>query len=370
MTLPADISKLTFSALALSVALAAQAPVDVVRVAAATAGRKLSLPGELQPWMTVPVHAKITGFVEQVLVDRGSAVRQGELLATLVAPELKAQRAEAEARAQAAQSQETEAQSRLAAAESTYERLKAASATPGAIAGNELLLAEKAVESARAQVRTAAASVKAAEAAVAAIRDTEAYLQVTAPFSGVITERNAHPGALAGPAGAGAETPMFRLEQTERLRLVVAVPETDIAGIAPGTQVTFSVPAWTGQTFHATLRRAAHSLDPKTRSMPVELDVSNPRLRLAPGMYCTVQWPVRPARGAVVVPLTSVVTTTERTFVVRVRNGAAEWITVTKGPAEATQVQVYGPLAPGDLIVERASDEIRQGTRLNVRKKG
>lgn len=340
----------------------AQQPVEVVQVVSRAAERKISLPGEFQPYMEVALHAKVEGFVEKVYVDRGSMVKEGQLLATLVAPELKARRAEAEAKVQAAESQRAEAQARLVAARSTYDRLKAASATPGAVAGNEIVVAGKQVEAAQAQAAAAESTVKAAEAAVAALRDIENYLRVTAPFSGVITQRDVHPGALAGPG-----IPMFRLEQNARLRLVVAVPEPDTSGIATGARVTFTVPAWPGQLFSATVARAARSMDPKTRSMPVELDVVNPRGQLAPGMYPTVLWPVRGTRRALLVPPAAVVTTTERTFVIRVRGGVAEWVTVSKGAPLGDLVQVYGPLAAGDTVVARGTDELRQGTRVVVR---
>src|SRR5260370_32524314 len=127
--------------------------VDVVKVVSRSAERKVQLPGEFIPFQTVTIHAKVTGFVDRVEVDRGSVVKKGQLLATLDAPELRAQRAEAEAKVQNAESQRAEAEAKLAGALSTYEKLKAASATPGVIAGNGLIQAEKMVDAVRAQIR-------------------------------------------------------------------------------------------------------------------------------------------------------------------------------------------------------------------------
>ena len=170
--------------LPMSGALFAQG-VDVVKVVSRSAERKVQLPGEFIPFQTVAIHAKVTGFVDRVEVDRGSMVRKGQLLATLDAPELRAQRAEAEAKVLNAESQRAEAEAKLAGAQSTYDKLKAASATPGVIAGNELIQAEKIVDAARAQVRAVEGSIKAAQASVQVVRDMENYLQVTAPFDGV-----------------------------------------------------------------------------------------------------------------------------------------------------------------------------------------
>ena len=184
---------------------------------------------------------------------------------------------------------------------------------------------------------------------------------ITAPFDGVITERLVHPGALVGP---GADPVLLVLEQLSHLRLVAAVPEEDIGGIVNGARVEFKVPAYPDRMFWGTVARPAHALDAKTRTMPVELDVANRDGALSPGMYPTVKWPVRRARPALLVPRTAVVTTSERTFVIRNNNGRAEWINVAKGVPDGELIEVTGSLRPGDKVVKRATDEIREGAPL------
>jgi len=348
----------------LSSAMQAQG-VQTVPVVSRSVESKVDLPGEFLPYESVPIHAKVAGFVEKVLVDRGSPVKAGQLLATVVAPELTARIAEMEAKVKALESQQAEAEARTASTQSTYERMKAASATPGVIAGNELVQAEKQVDVERARVRAAESSVEAARAAVKAEQEIEAYLRITAPIGGVITERNVHPGALVGP-GSGA-TPMFQLETENRLRLVVAVPEIDVGGIPHGARVPFSVPAYPGETFTGVISRIANSVDQKTRSMAVELDVRNNGRHLASGMYPTVKWPVRKSKPSLLVPPTTIASNSERTFVIRVRNGAAEWVDVRRGAVVGDLVEVYGSLKPGDQIVRRGSEEIHPGARLEAK---
>lgn len=357
--------RMPYSTLLLAVAsLTSQgAPVETVEVRSQVLERTTLLPGEILPYQRVTLHARANGFIDRVLVDRGSAVRKGQLLVSIIAPELTAETAEAESRAEFAESARAEAEARLAASQATYERLKKAAETPGAIAGNELVQAEKVAEAARAAVRSAESSIRAAKANVQARKQAEMFLNVTAPFSGVITERFAHPGALVGP-GNGQAGALLELEQVSRLRLVVAVPESDAASVRAGKRVTFRVPAYPGRTFTGTVARIDRSLDPKTRSMPVELDVLNTRSELSPGMYPEVDWPTRGIGQSLLVPPTAVVTTTERTFVIRVRDGRAEWVTVRRGRGAGDMVEVLGTLAPGDLIVRRASDEIRDGTAI------
>jgi membrane fusion protein (multidrug efflux system) len=303
------------------------------------------LPGELQPYLSVDLYPKVTGILEWIGVDRGSQVRRGQILVRLTAPELSAQRMEAEAK--------------LRADEITYDRLTTAAATPGVVAPNDLEIAKRLVEADRARVRS--------------LKEMEGYLVIAAPFDGIVTTRHVHPGALVGPAGgggAGANPPLVRLEQVTHLRLMVPVPEQYTGQIAPGQTVTFSVPAFPGQTFQGTITRVAHSVDMKTRTMPVEMDVANPSRILAPGMFPEVDWPVQRSGETLFVPAKAVVTTTELTFVIRVRDETAEWVKVKKGQAVGGLIEVFGDLAAGDAVVARATDELKPGTKVAIAKGG
>jgi membrane fusion protein, multidrug efflux system len=325
--------------------------------------KSIELPGEFQPYLNVTLHSRVTGFVEAVMVDRGSVVKQGDLLVELSAPEMKAQIAEAQSKLEAVEADRAQAEAQFAAAESTLERLKEAAKTPGAIAGNEVVLAEKQVEANKAVVGSRQQASRAAQAAVDALKTMETYLKIPAPFDGVITERLVHPGALVGP---NTNTPLLVIQQVSKLRLTVSVPEEDVGGIVRDAKVSFRVPAYPNRMFFGIVARVARVLDAKTRSMAVELDVTNKDQSLAPGMYPTVSWPVRSAEQALFVPKTSVVTTTERTFVIREKNGHAEWVNVEKGGADGEMIRVVGPLRIGDRIVKRATDEIREGTVLKA----
>lgn len=346
--------------------------VETATVVAQQLEKTISIPGDLTAYQSVNVHAKITGFLESMAVDRGSWVKQGDVLAVLSAPELRAQRLEAEARIQRIESQRAEAESKMAAlqatvasSQSTYDRLKAASQTPGVIAGNDLEVAMRSVEAQRLNVEAQKSSVEAlvkersvAEAAVGVVKEMQEYLRVSAPFEGVITERNVHPGSLVGPSGI----PMLRVEQVSRLRLTVPVPEIYVGAITKGTKVSFRVSAFPTETFQGVIARPAYSLDMKTRSMSVELDVNNLKVRLAPGMFAEVQWPVSRQQSSLFVPTSAVVRTSERQFVVRVREGVAEWVDVRRGEVNGNLIEIFGDLRPGDVVVRRGNDEIRPGT--------
>jgi RND family efflux transporter MFP subunit len=328
---------------------------------------QLSLPSELIAYQTVDIHPRVSGFVKSVTVDRGSKVAAGQVLAVLEAPEIVAQRAEAESKRQAAEATLAAARASADAARTTFERLRAASATPGVVAGNDVVVAQKAAEAAASQVQAAERSVDAAREAANAVRDMEAYLRVTAPFAGVIVERNVHPGALVGPAGAQSPSPMLRLVDSDRLRLVVPVPEAYTDQIVAGAAIPFTVAAFPGESFNGTLARVARSVDVTSRTMAVELDVENRGGRLSPGMFAQVGWPVRRTNPSLFVPSSSIASTTGRTFVVRVRGGKAEWVDVKTGLSAGSLVEVFGDLGRGDQIAERGTDELRPGTVVTER---
>ena len=337
--------------------------VELVAVAAKSVSRSIDLPGEFQPFLSATLHARVPGYVERVLVDRGSVVKKGQLLAELSAPEMEARIIEAASKVQVAEADRSQAEAQVAATQSTYERLKKAAQTPGAIAENELVQMLKQIDAGQAVVNSRQQVSRSAEASVQALKEMQSYLRISAPFDGVVTDRFVHPGALVGP---GADTPLLILQQISTLRLVVAVPEENSGVIAKGAKLVFHVPAFPEQSFSGIVARSSHTLDLKSRTMAVELDVRNDSGVLSPGMYPTVKWPIRPTSPALVVPRTAVVTTTERTFVIRQHDGRAEWVDVKKGAVDGELIEVTGKLHAGDKIATRATDEIREGSKLQA----
>ena len=374
-------------------------PQDVPKVQTTTVVSKdlqgeQRLPGEMKAYEEVAIYPKIESFVEWIGVDRGSIVKRGQPLIRMTAPEIASRQAEAseragaavsqrhraEARVQSSKAQLAEAEAKLAADEATYENLKAAAATPGVVAGNDVTIAQKTVEADRAGVKMYQENQRAAQSEVDAMAKDEraaanvaqsakeitSYLHINAPFDGVITERNVHPGSFAGPAAGAGVLPMLRIQQVSTLRVVVFVPEAAVSGASIGEPVSFSVPAFPGEKFDAKVARIAHALDPKTRTMPVELDVANKSMNLAPGMYCEVQWPARRPSPSLFVPASAVAVTTERIFVIRVKDNKAEWVDIKQGAAMGDLVEVFGDLTAGDTIAVRGTDEIRNGSAVNA----
>jgi membrane fusion protein, multidrug efflux system len=318
----------------------------------------------------VDVYPKVTGFLDTIRVDRGSRVHAGELIIRLSAPELLAQRAQAEATVQGAEAQLSSAKAKLASDQGTYVHLAAAAQTPGVVAGNDLQIAEQTATADKAQVEAVSKNVHAAHDALRAVTQLESYLEIRAPFDGVVTLRNLHPGALVGPASgqAGAQA-IVQIENIGRLRVVVPVPEAYVAGVREGQQATFSVPAYPGRTFSAPIARISHDINQNTRTMQVELDFHNPDALITPGTFANVEWPIQRAYQTLFVPATAIATDLQRTFVIRVRQGKAEWVDVKNGFTVNAKTEVFGDLQSGEIVVRNATDSIRPGTAVEAREK-
>lgn len=329
----------------------AAAPVtDVFSLKKGKLESNLKIPGELIAYQQVDIYAKVNSFVKKLYVDVGSEVKEGELLATMEAPELGSQLA-------GAQSAIKSREAIYLAGKANYDRLEETSKTPGTVSPNDL-------EQAAARKNSDLAQLEAAQAAYREIQETQNYLQIRAPFSGVITIRNVNPGAYVGPAGKGSELPLFNLQEQKRLRLVLSVPEAYTSYLNHKDEVTFTVRSLQGQTFKAAIKRLSGAIDSRLRSQRAEMDVMNENKKLLPGMVAEVNLPLPAADSTFIVPRTAVVNSTEMVFVVRVVNNQSQRVEVRTGRDSNGRIEIFGNLHEGDLLVRSATDEIKNGTTL------
>src|SRR5712671_1220464 len=240
--------------------------VEVVPVGSQKLATVFTLPAQLVPFETVDIYPRVTGFMDMIRVDRGSRVHKGELIIRLSAPELVAQRSQAESALRAAESQLTTAQAKLTSDNGTYLHLASAAKTPGVVAENDVMVASQTASADEGQVQSAESNVAAAQEALRSVTQLESYLSVHAPFDGVVTTRNLHPGALVGPAsGQSGTMPIVKIVDTTHLRLVLPVPEAYVGEMQVGQEVAFTVPAHPGETFHAPIARISHDVELNTR---------------------------------------------------------------------------------------------------------
>lgn len=308
---------------------------------------ELKLPGQLAAYQQVSIFPKINGYVKQVLVDIGSHVKKGDLLMVLEDPEL--QQATLQAREKYERSVADYQLSR-----ENFMRLKEAAQTAGAVAPLDLA-------SARTRMMADSALVNAGKDNWAMEQTLMGYMKVYAPFSGVITQRNVHPGALVS-ASAGTGVPMLELKENDHLRLQVDVPQTLSASLQEGQPVFFYVDAFPGVKWQGRIARRAHDIDAKFRSEKIELDVANAAEKLSPGMYADVLLQSHGHGEAWRVPQTAVVTSTEGKYVIRMQGQQMEKIPVSTGDMAAGMVEVYGQLRSGDRVVLHANDDMSVAT--------
>ncbi len=328
-------------------------PVEAVTIKKGMLQSSLQVPGELQPYQEVSLYAKISSYVKQYLADIGSEVHKNQLLMVLEAPEINAQLAQAK-------SHILQQKALYLASKANYDRLYNTSKTPGTVAQND-------VDQAAARKNSDYANYEAAIASYREVANNLSYLQIRAPFDGVVSQRNVNAGAYVGPAGKGSDLPLLVIQEQKKLRLVISVPELNTGGLTNRNEVSFTVRSLPNEKFVARVKRLAGALDDRLRSERVEMDVYNPNKRLLPGMYAEVNLPMQSKDSTYVVPKTAVVTSTEKVFVVQITgNHRARWITVQKGVEAKDQMEIFSKeLKPGDRIVKAATDEIRDGQPLN-----
>ncbi|GAB3276047.1 efflux RND transporter periplasmic adaptor subunit [Larkinella harenae] len=323
-------------------------PTEVFTLRKGKLSSNLKIPGELLAFRDVDMYAKVSGFVKSIHADVGSEVKQGQLLALAEAPELNAQLAAAESKLK---SQEA----LYIASKSNYDRYVDAAKTPGTVAQSML-------EQALAKKESDFAQLAAAKASYREVADMRKYLEIRAPFSGIISLRNVSTGAYIGPTGKGSELPLFVLAEQRRLRLVVSVPEAYTGYVNPKDEVTFTVKAFPDKKFSGKVTRLAGALDKRLRSERTEIDVMNADRKLLPGMVAEVTIPLPTKNTTFVVPKSAVINSSTGIFIVKVINQKAEWIPVQTGLEEGDTIEIFGEVKEGDQIMTTATEEVRNGS--------
>ncbi|EPR71706.1 putative Co/Zn/Cd efflux system membrane fusion protein [Cyclobacterium qasimii M12-11B] len=192
----------------------------------------------------------------------------------------------------------------------------------------------------------------------------KSYLNISAPFDGIVTTRNVNLGAYVGPAGKGSDMPLLTIQQQDKLRLAVSIPELYTGYLKRGDEISFNVKSLP-DTFTATVERMSGALDLKLRAERVEMDIENTSGAMLPGMVAEVRLPLNAKDSTFVVPKSALVNSTENIFVIRVENQKASRIEVKKGREIDDQIEIFGDLNNNDKMVLVASEEIKEGDFIN-----
>lgn len=342
----------------------------------------LSLAGQFQPYQVVEVHPKVSGFIRHIYVDIGDRVHQGETLAVLEVPELKAQLegtvsevARSADEIQRAQHEVKRAESTYAALHADYQRLLDTSkAQPGLVAQQELddaqakaLSSQAAVDAAKAALDAAQKEMDVSSADNQRVSALEQYTNVVAPLDGVIVWRYADTGALiqSGTGSNSQSLPIVKLAQSGLLRLRVPVPEDDVRFVHLGDVMQVRVDA-VNRSFTGKVVRFTRDISPVTRTMETEIDVENQNLTLDPGMYANTELQLDHVSDVPTVPQEAIVQEGERDVVYVVDNrNRVQVRTVAVGLEGSLLVQIASGLRPGERVITGAQNKYREGEQVS-----
>jgi RND family efflux transporter MFP subunit len=340
--------------------------------------RQLTLSSELVPFEEIDVFAKESGYIKELLVDFGTRVKAGQVMAVLEIPELEAQIQQDAAAVQSATDQLTHAQNEITQIEAlrnvarlAYERLKGVSdKQPGLVAQQELddaqgkyLALDAQVEAAKATLQVAQGQLDAAKAKQQHTKVLFDYSKITAPFDGVVTQRYANYGSLlpAGTSNAANVLPLVRLSLDDLFRLVIPVPESYVKYIRIGDPVKVRVPSL-DKVFPGKVTRFSTGVTMETRTMHTEVDVPNPNHMLNFGLYAEATLDLGGRRNALVVPLQAVNQSGNQADVFLIGpNNQLVWRKIQLGLQTPSEAEVLEGLSEGDRVVVSDRSGLKAG---------
>ncbi len=323
--------------------------VKVIQLGVDSVQKTISLPGDLLPNEMVQIRAKVQGYISRIKVDIGSRVSKGQILALIEAPEIVS-------RIQELYSKEKAAHSRFLSSKDYFDRINNASKADGVVAPSEL-------ERTKNQMQADESEYKAAQFAVSSYKQIGNYLAVIAPYGGIITKRNINVGSLVGNT---SDRPLFEIEDNKVLRLRVAVPEVFTSAELMGNTGELTTRSLPDKKFKAMLARKSGSIDNDTRSELWEFEIPNPTGELKAGSYADVKLHFSRKGQSLVVPVSAVVTTLEKRFVIKVSKGNTKWVDVRPGFNMGDKQEIFGDLQIGDTLVQKGNEELKTDTRVKV----
>jgi RND family efflux transporter MFP subunit len=339
-------------------------PVEVVKVENAPPTRVLMLPGEARGWYSSAIYARVNGYLAKWFVDIGDKVEKDQVLATIDTPDLDAQldAARAEVMAVEADAEVKEADANLA--RTTYERWK--KSPTGVVSDQEREEKKAGSAAADAQLNAARARVKLDQAKVERLTFLTKFKHVTAPYDGVITDRRVDIGDLVTAGSTASTAPLFAIAQSERIRVFANVPQSVSVDIGEGSEAQVTASEYPNRTFNGKVARTSRSIDPRARTLKVEVDLSNDDLALIPGMYLQVAFHLKPT-SFVQVPASALIFRAGGPQVAIVDGSeTVRFQDVGIARDNGNVVEIASGIAEGDRVVLNISNQIASGDKVTV----
>ena len=340
-------------------------PVDVVTVERAPATRPLILPGETAAWYESTIYARVNGYVAHWSVDIGDAVKKGQVMATIDTPDLDDELAAAKAKVKAEESQVKVREAEADFAKTTYERWR--DSPKGVVSEQEREAKKAGYVSAVAQLNSAQAQVHLDQAQVDRLTALTQFKQVTAPFDGVVTDRKIDIGNLVTAGSTANTTPLYRVTQDDPIRVFVDVPQAASSDMKPGVPARITASAFGDRKFDGKVTRTSQALDPRARTLRVEVDIPNSDHALVPGMYVQVAFELS-THGLAQIPAGALLFRTSGPQVAVVGgDGVVSYRPVTIARDDGATVELASGVTVGEKVALNISSQIADGTKVAPR---
>jgi RND family efflux transporter MFP subunit len=371
---------------------------------------KLSFTADILPVQQAAIFSKVSGYIRKIHVDRGDFVKEGHLLVEIDDQELKASAEQARAALLSSEAGLEVARSTLEGQKANLENQRANLAKARAVAANDTRQAERMktlfekgmvaavdwdnartnADSSRAstdaaeaqlrlaavqittqesQVRLAQAQVETFRAALSLAQSNLSNTRLLAPFAGYVAQRNLDQGAAVSAQSAGTTSTsvgILLIQDISSVKVQIEVPERDIARVRVGASVRVGADPYKGEIFAGAIARVVHNLDPRSRTMGIEVAIPNPDGRLKPGMFARVDAVVETRKGVIAVPLESLRVGEGPPLVMVVRNGVVEPVQVQLGAADAQGIEVVKGVNEGDQVILQGKDLVRKGQKVRT----
>ena len=315
------------------------------------AAQMLILPGDIQPLNKAAIYARVNGYLKSWQQDIGAHVKAGQVLATIEAPDLDQQLAQAKAT--------------LASAKANYD-IAVITANRDDILAKKQALSQEIADQTAADAAAKKAIMDADEANVRQLEAMESFKQITAPFDGIVTARNTDIGALIN-AGSTAGQQLFEVSDLHRVRIYVEVPQAFSADLRPGLKATFEMPQYPGQKFDATLVTTSNAINAASRSMLVQLQADNSDGKLFGGTYCRVDFQIPGDPNMVRIPATALMPI-NRGAQVAVLDDSNKVVlkSIQLGRDFGDSVEVTAGLAPQDRVIDSPPETLQNGDTVQL----
>lgn len=343
----------------------------VVNVAApkrSTPTVDLILPADVQAFQSTAIYARTNGYLQPLSqgIDIGAEVKAGQLLAQISAPEVDAEIEQADAALQQANVITGRANNEYAFAKATYDRYSGL-AQSGGVTQQQLDEKRSAFNIANSSLKAAQANVAAAQASLKRLTELQGFQKIVAPFDGVITARNYDAGALIATTNTGAGRELFRIAETDRLRVFLNVPQTYATEVKAGQDADLLVRNYPGVPFTGKVARSTGVIDPATRTMRVEVDIPNAEHKLFPGMWGQLRFKIGQEKPPMVVPTGALVFGPGGSSVALVDAGAkVRFVNVIVGRDFGSEAEVTSGLNGDERVVTNPSDRLADGVEVKV----